>query len=65
MEQGWQQTLEILLEQEQQTEHVVDAEMGVSHGSVRAIWDEISVSHEDGDGRAMLQHLAAVVIVLM
>jgi hypothetical protein len=39
--------------------------MEVSHGLVKAIWDEISVSHEDGDGRAMLWHLVAVIVVLM
>jgi hypothetical protein len=65
MQQEWQQRLEILLEQEEQTDHVTDAEMEVSHGLEKAIWDEISVSHEDGDGRAMLQHLATVVVVLM
>jgi hypothetical protein len=65
VEPEWRQREEILLEQEQRTERVADAVMEVSHGLVQAIWDEISVSHEDGDGRAMLWNLVEVVVVLM
>lgn len=37
LEQEWQQTGGILLEQEQRTEHVVDAETEVSHAPDREI----------------------------
>jgi hypothetical protein len=40
MEQVWRQRPEILLEQQQQTGHVADAVMEVSHGLVKAILDE-------------------------